>query len=145
MRNFLLKFLFIDPPPLDQYSIPDRGKKTPLAPINTKSKADEQGFVGEWKDTQRYEAVNVNLKKGESGTLDGYDMAALTEKLGERWNTAPGHAKAIEVKKRWLNGESAETISAAFGKKRGWGDRTLDEYISAFNAAQKEREAATQK
>lgn len=141
MLKLLLRLFDFNPPPLEEYDIPTREARTRLEQKRQKTGVDEQGFKGAWKDSQHYEAVNMNLKKDEGAALDGWDIAALTEKLGARWKSTPAQeAKAIEIKRAWLVGKSAQQISKEHRNQTGWGDRTVDDYISAYNLAKRERE-----
>ena len=130
-------------PDLESYEIPKNRKPETVKQAPIKNGADEQGFKGSWKmdkGVHVYEAVNMNKTKDATGSaLDQFDLVALKEK-GIDCSKADISAKAALIKKYRANEDSAQTIAKRHNGQRGWGNRTIDDYISALNAAQLERE-----
>lgn len=138
--NILPLFRF-EMPELNEYAIPDRPtKQAPVLQREAKSKVDKFGFAGAWKDSQHYEAVNVNVK-GEQGTkdLDRYDAAHLSDHpaIGDKWKkTEAAQHSTRQIKELWSEGKSAKDIS----KILPMSERKLDDYVKAFNNADNRRE-----
>ena len=134
----LLKFIGL--PDMSEYEIQERPtRKQPKIQKQQAEKVDQFGFKGHWKDSQHYEAVNVNqtgATKREG--LDGYDEAYLNEHCKGWAKTEQTRHRSRKIKELWTEGKSAREISKI--KTIGISERSLDPYVKAFRLADERRE-----
>lgn len=134
----LLKFIGL--PDMSEYEIQERPtKRQPKIKKQQAEKVDQFGFKGHWKDSQHYEAVNVN----QTGTakregLDSFDEAYLNEFCKGWAKTEQTRHRSRQIKELWTEGKSAREISKI--KSIGLSERSLDPYVKAFRLADERRE-----
>lgn len=132
-------FRFMGLPDLEEYEIDPRPtKRQPKVQEQKAEKVDEFGFKGHWKDSQHYEAVNVNQKQTKREGLDAFDEAYLNELVKGWAKTEQTRHRARQIKELWVNGNSAKSISKITGI--GLSERSLDPYVKAFRLADERRE-----
>ena len=127
-------------PDMSEYEIQERPtKRQPKIQKQAAEKVDQFGFKGHWKDSQHYEAVNVNqtgATKREG--LDSFDEAYLNE-ICKGWaKTEQTRHRSRQIKELWTEGKSAREISKT--KTIGLSERSLDPYVKAFRLADERRE-----
>lgn len=134
----LLKFIGL--PDLKEYEIQERPtKRQPKIKKSLEEKADDFGFVGQWKDDKHYEARNVHqTKAAKREGLDGYDEAYLNEFCKGWAKTEQTRHRSRQIKELWTEGKSAREISKI--KTIGLSERSLDPYVKAFRLADERRE-----
>jgi hypothetical protein len=137
-------FQFIGLPDLTEYEIDPRPtRRQPKVQKQEPEKVDEFGFKGHWKDSQHYEAVNINQKQTKREGLDAYDETYLNELVKGWAKSEQTRHRARQIKELWVNGNSAKSISKITGI--GLSERSLDPYVKAFRLADERREQEGQK
>jgi hypothetical protein len=131
-------FKFIGLPDLKEYEIAPRPtKRQPKVQKQEAENVDQFGFKGHWKDSQHYEAVNINQKQTKREGLDAYDETYLNELVKGWAKSEQTRHRARQIKELWVNGNSAKSISKITGIALS--ERSLADYIKAFYAADDRR------
>ena len=141
LQNFAASLFNFELPNLTEYAIPQRPtKQAPVLQREQKTRVDKFGFAGAWKDSQHYEATNVNVKEAQtSKIIDKYDAAHLSDhpNIGDKWKKTEAAQHATrQINELWSEGKSAKDI----GKVLKISERKLDNYVKALNDADQRRE-----